>query len=192
MKARHQPLCVKALDFLNKKSILSNSSALDENKNSSFEMTAIGALGATGGVGAPTLVSESVEVEMVQEGEGQGGDGLIAPRRLPNPCLESPQRMDLHRELMFNQRIGKNVLNQKSELQKALSKHKEKQLMNQVKEHRETPELERAIAERARRLEQAEQSAEEIDPATNPTLQEIRARLRHAAPPTPSPAASAH
>lgn len=34
---------------------------------------------------------------------------------------------------------GKNVLNQKSELQKALSKHKEKQLMNQVKEHRETP-----------------------------------------------------
>lgn len=34
---------------------------------------------------------------------------------------------------------GKNVLNQKSELQKALSKHKEKQTLNQVKEHRETP-----------------------------------------------------
>lgn len=34
---------------------------------------------------------------------------------------------------------GKNVLNQKSELEKALSKHKEKQIMNQVKEHRETP-----------------------------------------------------
>ncbi|VVC97247.1 unnamed protein product [Leptidea sinapis] len=84
---------------------------------------------------------------------------------------------------------GKNVLNQKSELQKALSKHKEKQLMNQVKEHRETPELERAIAERARRIEQAGQPTEAIDPATNPTLQEIRARLRHTAP---SPAASAH
>ncbi|XP_072940267.1 actin-associated protein FAM107A isoform X2 [Epargyreus clarus] len=125
---------------------------------------------------------------MVQEGEAGGGDGLIAPRRLPNPCLESPQRMDLHRELLFNQRIGKNVLNQKSELQKALSKHKEKQLMNQIKEHRETPELERAIAERARRLEAAEPVAES-DPATNPTLQEVRARLRHAAP---SAAASAH
>ncbi|XP_049866568.1 actin-associated protein FAM107A [Pectinophora gossypiella] len=118
-----------------------------------------------------------------------GAEGLIAPRRLPNPCLESPQRMDLHRELLFNQRIGKNVLNQKSELQKALSKHKEKQIMNQVKEHRETPELERAIAERAKRLEQAEQPppAEE---GTNPTLTEVRARLRHAAP--ASPAASAH
>lgn len=55
------------------------------------------------------------------------------------------------------------------------------------------PELERAIAERARRLEQAqEQNTEEIESGTNPTLQEVRARLRHAAPPAPSPAASAH
>lgn len=152
------------------------------------------ALSAGGGVGAvPTLVSQSglgVEVDMVQEGGGAAGDGLIAPRRVPNPCLESPQRMDLHRELLFNQRIGKNVLNQKSELEKALSKHKEKQIMNQVKEHRETPELERAIAERARRLEQAEQSTEEPETGANPTLQQIRARLRHAAP--SAPAASAH
>lgn len=50
-------------------------------------------------------------------------------------------------------------------------------------------ELERAIAERARRLEQAEQTTVEDD-GTNPTLQEVRARLRHAAP--ASPAASAH
>lgn len=34
---------------------------------------------------------------------------------------------------------GKNVLNQKSELEKALSKHKEKQILNQEKEHKETP-----------------------------------------------------
>ncbi|XP_046960212.1 protein FAM107B [Vanessa cardui] len=153
---------------------------------------AVGALSECGGVGiCPTLSNISLgAVEMVQEGEG-AGDGLIAPRRLQNPCLENPLRMDLHRELMFNQKIGKNVLNQKSELQKALSKHKEKQLMNQVKDHKETPELERAIAERARRLEQAEQNTEEIEAGTNPTLQEVRARLRHAAP-TPSPAASAH
>lgn len=161
-----------------------------------FQVLSVSLLSGASGVGlVPTLVSESplrLDVDMVQEGgEGGGGDGLIAPRRLPNPCLESPQRMDLHRELLFNQRIGKNVLNQKSELQKALTKHKEKQIMNQVKEHRETPELERAIAERARRLEQAEQTNEEIEPGTNPTLQEVRARLRHTAP-APSPAASAH
>ncbi|XP_075970701.1 protein FAM107B isoform X2 [Anticarsia gemmatalis] len=159
-------------------------------------MLSASALSAASGVGlVPTLVSEpalGADVDMVQEG-GAAADGLIAPRRLQNPCLESPQRMDLHRELLFNQRIGKNVLNQKSELQKALSKHKEKQIMNQVKEHRETPELERAIAERARRLEQAqEQNTEEIESGTNPTLQEVRARLRHAAPPAHSPAASAH
>lgn len=53
-------------------------------------------------------------------------------------------------------------------------------------------ELERAIAERARRLEQAEQSTEEAEPGTNPTLQEVRARLRHAPPPGHSPAASAN
>lgn len=46
-------------------------------------------------------------------------------------------------------------------------------------------ELERAIAERARRLEQAVMP-EETDPATNPTLQEVRARLRHAAPASPA------
>ncbi|XP_047506760.1 protein FAM107B [Pieris napi] len=145
------------------------------------------------GRSSPAIPSSELgaDTEMVQEGgAGAVDEGLIAPRRLNNPCLDNSARMDLHRELLFNQRIGKNVLNQKSELQKALTKHKEKQLMNQVKEHRETPELERAIAERARRLEQAEQSHEEIDPATNPTLQEVRARLRHAAP--PSPAASAH
>lgn len=51
-------------------------------------------------------------------------------------------------------------------------------------------ELERAIAERARRLEQAEQSTEEPETGANPTLQQIRARLRHAAP--SAPAASAH
>ncbi|CAH2992255.1 unnamed protein product [Chilo suppressalis] len=124
-------------------------------------------------------------MDMFHEGEGgTTGDGLISPRHLLNPCLESPQSMDQHHELLFDNKIGKNVLNQKSELQRALSKHKEKQIMNQVREHKETPELERAIAERARRLEQAEQSTEEPDPGTNPTLQEVRARLRHAAPPT--------
>lgn len=128
------------------------------------------------------------EEDMMQEDTEPGAGGLIAPRRLPNPCLDSPQRMDLHKELLFNQRIGKNVLNQKSELQKALSRHKEKKILNQEKEHKETPELERAIAERARRLEMAEHGeAPPPDPATNPHYQEVRARLRHAQP-TATPA----
>lgn len=63
------------------------------------------ALNAVGSVGLSTLVSEPELCTMVQEGEAGLGDGLIAPRRLPNPCLDSPQRMDLHRELLFNQRM---------------------------------------------------------------------------------------
>lgn len=68
----------------------------------------LGALSAGGGVGlVPTLVEPESALDMVQEGEGAGGEGvqLIAPRRLPNPCVDSPQRMDLHRELLFNQRM---------------------------------------------------------------------------------------
>uniref|UniRef100_T1IUW6 SH3 domain-containing protein n=1 Tax=Strigamia maritima TaxID=126957 RepID=T1IUW6_STRMM len=45
-------------------------------------------------------------------------DGLIVPKKLSNPCVESKDRQNLHKELLFNQKIGKNVLNQKSELQK--------------------------------------------------------------------------
>lgn len=37
-----------------------------------------------------------------------GGDqqaNLIAPKKLHNPCLESADRKNLHRELMFNQKM---------------------------------------------------------------------------------------
>jgi hypothetical protein len=32
-------------------------------------------------------------------------EGLILPKKLINPCLESKERLDLHRELMFNQKV---------------------------------------------------------------------------------------
>ena len=31
-------------------------------------------------------------------------EGLILPKKLVNPCLESKERQDLHRELLFNQK----------------------------------------------------------------------------------------
>lgn len=31
--------------------------------------------------------------------------GLIVPKKLANPCLESSDRKNLHRELMFNQKM---------------------------------------------------------------------------------------
>lgn len=56
----------------------------------------------------PTLITQATlgtDVEMVQGESAGGDDGLITPRRLPNPCLENSLRMDLHRELLFNQRM---------------------------------------------------------------------------------------
>ena len=44
----------------------------------------------------PTLMTPAAPTVNVTE------DGLILPRRLVNPCLESRERLDLHRELRFN------------------------------------------------------------------------------------------
>uniref|UniRef100_A0A1B0FMC6 Uncharacterized protein n=1 Tax=Glossina morsitans morsitans TaxID=37546 RepID=A0A1B0FMC6_GLOMM len=41
-------------------------------------------------------------------------EGLILPKKLINPCLESTDRKQLHRELKFTTKMGINVLNQKS------------------------------------------------------------------------------
>lgn len=50
---------------------------------------------------------------------------------------------------------GKNVLNQKSELQRALEKHKEHQVKKELEHQKQESKsaLERVIEERARRLE---------------------------------------
>ncbi|CAG7632299.1 unnamed protein product [Allacma fusca] len=49
---------------------------------------------------------------------------LIVPKKLANPVKENTTRRELHRELMFNQKIGKSVLNQKSELQRVMESKK--------------------------------------------------------------------
>lgn len=116
-------------------------------------------------------------------------DGLIVPKKLMNPCLESSDRQNLHRELMFNQKLGKSVLNQKSELQKALQKQKERQMMSEQKQihiqHKTDTvngELERAILQRAQRLESSQKSMstqEDINGQLNPEYLTARAKLRH-------------
>lgn len=112
-------------------------------------------------------------------------EGLILPRKLPNPCAESTDRQNLHRELLFNQKIGKNVLNQKSELQRAMEKHKEHQVKKELEQQKQESKsaLERVIEERARRLETPEKPEKsEEDNKTcrpgEPEFMKIHARLR--------------
>uniref|UniRef100_A0A182MJS9 Uncharacterized protein n=1 Tax=Anopheles culicifacies TaxID=139723 RepID=A0A182MJS9_9DIPT len=114
--------------------------------------------------------------------------GLIVPKKLANPVLESIDRQNLHREMMFNQKIGKSVLNQKSELQRALEKQKERQVLaaqNLAKQTEQTiaSELGRVIMQRAQRLEQQKGGSGTggTDPtggSINPEYLNARAKLR--------------
>ncbi|XP_053657659.1 LOW QUALITY PROTEIN: protein FAM107B [Anopheles marshallii] len=114
--------------------------------------------------------------------------GLIVPKKLVNPVLESIDRQNLHREMMFNQKIGKSVLNQKSELQRALEKQKERQVLaaqNLAKQTEQTiaSELGRVIMQRAQRLEQQKggSGTGPTDPtggSINPEYLNARAKLR--------------
>ncbi|XP_063230281.1 actin-associated protein FAM107A [Bacillus rossius redtenbacheri] len=108
-------------------------------------------------------------------------EGLILPRKPANPCLESSDHKNLHRELLFNHRIGKNVLNQKSELQKALEKHKELQLKKELQQQQESSKsvLERVIEERAKRLEMLQKpEGEAKSPNGAPEFLQVHAKLR--------------
>lgn len=133
-----------------------------------------------------------------QGGHGHGAmgaeqQGLIVPKKLANPCVDSMDRQNLHRELMFNQKMGKNVLNQKSELQRALEKQKERQVLaaqnlakQQAAEHSIANELGRVIMQRAARLEQknlaaaaaGSQHQDQQPDSINPEYLNARAKLR--------------
>ncbi|XP_076341120.1 protein FAM107B-like isoform X1 [Tachypleus tridentatus] len=87
-------------------------------------------------------------------------DGLVIPRKLPNPCRESTERKNVHRELLFNNKIGKNVLGQKSELQKVMEKVKDdqkKKEMDQLRINQCSP-LEKRLEIQAVKLKQHEES----------------------------------
>lgn len=85
-------------------------------------------------------------------------EGLVVARKPANPCIESMERRDLHRELMFHQKTGKGVLNQKSELQRAMQKHREVQSKKELEKERQSTRtaLEITLEKRARRLEELE------------------------------------
>ncbi|XP_067623010.1 uncharacterized protein [Eurosta solidaginis] len=115
-------------------------------------------------------------------GVQKDADGLIIPRKLINPCLESNEHKSLHRELKFNNKIGKSVLNQKSELQRAYEKQRERQQRQQQEDLSPTAglkaELNRVIMERAQKHEKESGEDEEDKQYVNPEYLNARAKLR--------------
>ncbi|XP_012529857.1 uncharacterized protein LOC105833013 [Monomorium pharaonis] len=113
-----------------------------------------------------------------------GPDGLILPRKPYNPCLTSTNHKDLRRELLFNQKIGKNVLNQKSELQRALEKQREAASRREAERIREESykddprtALQRAIEQRAKHIQLTQEQSRSMEPPSN-LLITARAKLR--------------
>lgn len=89
---------------------------------------------------------------------------LIKPKKLANPCIASPARMAVHKELLLNYKLGKNVLD-KPELNKVFEKVKEKHRVqeweSQKKPNKRTS-LEMKLEQQASRLKEQEDSMKPI------------------------------
>ncbi|XP_076357501.1 protein FAM107B-like [Tachypleus tridentatus] len=88
-------------------------------------------------------------------------EGLVVPKKLPNPCRESFERKNVHRELLFNNKIGKNVLGKKSELEKAMEKVKDDQKKKEMQQLciNKRSSLEKCLEVQADKLKQYEDNS---------------------------------
>ncbi|XP_064539003.1 protein FAM107B isoform X1 [Drosophila montana] len=142
-----------------------------------------------------TMMSMSSSPPATPTGVQTDAEGLILPKKLINPCIENTDRKELHRELKFNARIGKSVLNQKTELQRAYEKQKERHAAAAaaaaIEQHSPEAELAglqgelgRVIMERAQKHGAAaqKQNAEDAEERqyVNPEYLNVRAKLRTA------------
>ncbi|XP_017786713.1 PREDICTED: protein FAM107B isoform X2 [Nicrophorus vespilloides] len=106
-------------------------------------------------------------------------DGLIVPKKLINPVLDSKEMQKLQKELLFNQKLGKK-LNQKSELVMAMEKVKDNKAKKELEKINaaKKPELEKVIADRARRMENNSPIQNEDDRSLNKDLLQVKAKLK--------------
>ncbi|XP_046565974.1 uncharacterized protein LOC124274661 isoform X3 [Haliotis rubra] len=112
----------------------------------------------------------------------ESAESLIRPKRLANPCVESRERQALHRELLLNYKLGKNVL-QKPELSKLMldrrQTQKKKEWQEQMNNKRTSFELK--MEERATRLKEDEQKSMTTISETSggPELMRMHAKITH-------------
>ncbi|GIY01713.1 uncharacterized protein CEXT_333261, partial [Caerostris extrusa] len=122
-------------------------------------------------------------------------DGLVIPKKPQNPCLESSERQNLHRELLFNQKYvtfkpdcqeyfwlvnGKSVIGQKTELHKAFDKLREDQKKKELEEEKlqKKSALEKKLEEQANKLKQQEEiETKKIETTDQPEFLRVHARV---------------
>ncbi|CAM1324211.1 Uncharacterised protein g8598 [Pycnogonum litorale] len=82
--------------------------------------------------------------------------GLIVPKKIANPCIECRERQDINKELLFNKKIGKNVLGQKSELKKVMEKFHDDLKKKEIDQERiaNRSSFEKRLDEQAKKLKE--------------------------------------
>lgn len=118
-------------------------------------------------------------------------DGLILPRKLYNPCLESKEAQNLHRQIKWNAKTGINVLDQKSELEKAMEKRQRNKVEKEKKTEVEKTPFQKMLEERAKRLEDSDKGGDgnlsggdggdsgHCSPEPESEFLKVHAQLRH-------------
>ncbi|XP_013779811.1 protein FAM107A-like [Limulus polyphemus] len=106
-------------------------------------------------------------------------EDLVVPKKLPNPCQESVERKSVHRELLFNYKIGKNVLGQKSELQKAMEKVKDDQKKKEMDQLciNKRSSLEKRLEAQADKLQQHEEKSNMKTEATESEFHQVHSKV---------------
>jgi len=101
---------------------------------------------------------DKVTADALPEAPAPDDGDTIKPKPLANPVLDSRERQALHKELLINQKMGKDVLKQ-SELSKVLKERKEVQKKKEWEEHKKEMDkssLEYKLKERAEKLKEEE------------------------------------
>lgn len=81
---------------------------------------------------------EVLELSLTTSKPEYDEEGLIIPKKLPNPVLDSRDHKDLKKEILWNKKAGINVLGKKTDLQK----HMEKRSRNDEEKNRKVEEEE--------------------------------------------------
>lgn len=108
--------------------------------------------------------------------------GLIPPHKLPNPVLESNDRRQIHKDLKFNAKHGINVLDQKNELQKEMTRRKTVKQKKDDAEHQKNnrSSLEQKLDLQKEKLDQREreESILEVQETNQSELAKIHSKIR--------------
>ncbi|WAR25447.1 LOW QUALITY PROTEIN: hypothetical protein MAR_011151, partial [Mya arenaria] len=128
------------------------------------------------------LQDEPVRGRAERSSSQSSENGQTGSRKPQNPCIESPTRMALHKELLLNYKRGVNVL-EKPELNKVLQNRREtqrrKEWDDQKKMSTKRTSFEMKLEERANRMKEDEMSAINEEPTKDqPEFQKIFTKIK--------------